>query len=156
MSSYDNLSTSGEARDPATGDGVVDVVIAAVVRRGADGGAQLLITQRPGHVVYAGYWELPGGKVDAHEGLDAALRRELMEELGVRIRVGEPLPIIEHVYAHGHVRLHPFRCALAADSPEPRNLHVVAHRWVGPADLADYRFPEANDALIAQLARELR
>ena len=65
-----------------------------------------MLTSRPAGKVYAGYWEFPGGKLEAGETVEQALRRELHEELGIRI--GTPVPWkIELVdYAHARVRLH--------------------------------------------------
>lgn len=107
------------------------------------------------HTVYGGYWELPGGKAEPGEGLDACVERELSEEVGVSIVVIGTLPTVEHTYAHGRVRLHPRVCRLRADSPSPRNLGVAEHRWVSVGELGAYRFPEANEAIIAALERAM-
>ncbi len=68
-------------------------------------GAMLLST-RPLGKVYAGYWEFPGGKIEAGESVEQALRRELMEELGVTIGAAEVWKVTEHDYPHALVRLH--------------------------------------------------
>jgi mutator protein MutT len=60
-------------------------VVAAIIRRND----RILITQRSSDVHLAGLWEFPGGKVEPAESLDDALRREILEELGIRIRVGD-------------------------------------------------------------------
>jgi len=156
MEFYDNLSTRAHAEPAHPPSEVVSVAIGALLRRRANGRAELLITQRPDGAVYAGYWELPGGKRHDGESPEQCLRREFIEELGVSIDVGQALPTIDHVYDHAHVRLHPYYCMLGADSPPPRNLEVAAHRWVTSDALADYRFPEANATLIERLRHELR
>jgi 8-oxo-dGTP diphosphatase len=81
-------------------------VAAAVLVRG-DG--QVLLAQRPPGKAYAGYWEFPGGKLEAGETPAAALARELHEELGITVRRASPWLVQEFVYPHAHVELHFFR-----------------------------------------------
>ena len=68
-------------------------------------GAMLLSTRPPGKP-YAGYWEFPGGKLEAGETVEQALRRELIEELGVTIGAAQIWKVTEHDYPHALVRLH--------------------------------------------------
>ena len=93
---------------------VVDVV-AAVIRR--DG--KILITQRLDNVDLAGLWEFPGGKVEAGESFDAALQREISEELGVKIRIGHEFFTVDHDYPTKSVRLHFFHCTIVEGVPAP-------------------------------------
>jgi 8-oxo-dGTP diphosphatase len=65
-----------------------------------------LLGQRPPGKPYAGYWEIPGGKIELGETVFCALQRELQEELGIQIEQGEELIMLEHAYTHAHVRLH--------------------------------------------------
>jgi len=65
-----------------------------------------LLGQRPTGKPYAGYWEVPGGKIEAGETVFEALRRELQEELGIDIQSSEELTVLEHDYPHAYVRLH--------------------------------------------------
>jgi 8-oxo-dGTP diphosphatase len=65
-----------------------------------------LMGQRPVGKPYAGYWEFPGGKVEAGETLFQALQRELQEELGITIHDSVDLMMIEHDYPHAYVRIH--------------------------------------------------
>lgn len=83
-------------------------VAAAVIFR-ADG--QFLLGQRGPGTFYPGYWEFPGGKVEAGETPRDALIRELREELGIEVLEASPWIVREHVYEHAHVRLHFFRVA---------------------------------------------
>ena len=65
-----------------------------------------LLGQRPEGKPYAGYWEVPGGKIEAGESVFMALKRELQEELGIDIESSEELVVLEHDYPHAYVRLH--------------------------------------------------
>ena len=80
----------------------VDVAVGVLIDR-AD---RFLLTSRPEGKVYAGYWEFPGGKLEAGETVAQALRRELLEELGIVIGAALPWKIEIVDYAHARVRLH--------------------------------------------------
>ena len=80
----------------------VDVAVGVLIA--PDG--RFLLTSRPEGKVYAGHWEFPGGKLEAGESVDAALRRELHEELGIQIGPAEPWKVEEVDYPHARVRLH--------------------------------------------------
>lgn len=71
-----------------------------------DAQGRYLLGQRPAGKPYAGYWEVPGGKIEKGESVFAALKRELQEELGIEIQSSEELTILEHDYPHAYVRLH--------------------------------------------------
>ena len=71
-----------------------------------DSQQRFLMGQRPVGKPYAGYWEFPGGKVEAGETLFQALQRELQEELGITIHSSVDLMTIEHDYPHAYVRIH--------------------------------------------------
>lgn len=79
-----------------------EVAVGILVR--ADGA--LLLSTRPAGKPYAGYWEFPGGKLEAGETVEQALRRELIEELGVTIGPAVVWKVTEHDYPHALVRLH--------------------------------------------------
>ena len=98
-----------------------------------------------------GLWEFPGGKVERGESRDAALKRELQEELGVDTDVGPALASVEHGYTHFSITLSGHLCALRRGKPLPR-VHSVL-RWVAPANLDRYAMPEANRKLIRELVR---
>ena len=80
----------------------VDVAVGVLI----DGGQRFLLTSRPEGKVYAGYWEFPGGKLEAGETVEQALRRELHEELGITIGEAHPWKIEMMDYPHALVRLH--------------------------------------------------
>jgi 8-oxo-dGTP diphosphatase len=80
----------------------VDVAVGVLI----DGDGRFLLTSRPEGKVYAGHWEFPGGKVEAGESIEQALRRELQEELGITIGPTVPWQVTMHDYPHALVRLH--------------------------------------------------
>jgi len=123
---------------------IIDVV-AAIIRRGE----RILITQRFDNVHLPGLWEFPGGKVEAGESLQAALEREIREELGLQIRVHDEFFTTEHDYPTKSVRLHFFNSSIIEG--EPRLIDVADLRWVLPQDLDQFEFPEADADLIARL-----
>ena len=71
-----------------------------------DSSGRYLLGQRPAGKPYAGYWEVPGGKIEPGESVFDALKRELIEELGIEIHGSEELLVLEHDYPHAYVRLH--------------------------------------------------
>ena len=81
---------------------VVDVAVGVLLQ--SEG--QFLLTSRPEGKVYAGYWEFPGGKLEAGESVEQALRRELQEELGITIGSAKAWKIQMVDYPHALVRLH--------------------------------------------------
>ena len=85
-----------EARRP------VDVAVGVLI----DAAGDFLLTSRPEGKVYAGYWEFPGGKLEAGESVEAALRRELIEEIGIEIGAVQPWKVELMDYPHARVRLH--------------------------------------------------
>ena len=122
------------------------VVVAAVI----EDRHRFLVTRRQPGVHLAGMWEFPGGKIDPDESHDAALRRELREELGVEAEVGELVHETTHAYPDVTVALFFYRCALRG---EPRPLLGQEMRWVPRAELAALGFPPADTELIERLMR---
>jgi len=108
---------------------IVDVAVGIVT----DGAGQVLLGQRPPGKDYAGWWEFPGGKLEAGESVHDALARELSEELDLQVNASTPWLVREHVYEHAHVRLH-FR-RVADFSGEPRSQEGQAFTWCDPANV---------------------
>jgi 8-oxo-dGTP diphosphatase len=104
----------------------LDVAVAVLIR--SDGAA--LLARRPGSKVYSGYWEFPGGKVEAGEPVADALRREIREELGIEIGRAYPWITRVFVYPHATVRLHFHR--IYTWSGEPCALEHEAIAWQRP------------------------
>lgn len=121
-------------------------VVAAVLRK-SDG--TYLLAQRPPGKVYAGYWEFPGGKVEPGESLDAALRREIREELGIDVQASSHWFIRRHDYEHASVRLHFFR----VDRWEgvPRGLDGQAFEFQRPGKEAVAPMLPANSPILKAL-----
>lgn len=123
---------------------VIEVSAGLVFRDG-----KLLITQRRSQDHLGGLWEFPGGKRECNESDEACLRRELMEELGIEVEVGELIESIQHDYPEKSVHLKFFRCTLRNGEPSPFGCDALA--WVQAAQLADYAFPEADLRLLGKL-----
>ena len=109
-----------------------DVAAAVTIRDDGDDG-RVLVAQRKADDMLGGLWEFPGGKCEDGETLPKCLAREMREELGVEIEVGEPLAVVKHAYTHFRITLHAFCCRLVAG--EPRCLDCAAFRWVTEDEL---------------------
>ena len=121
-------------------------VAAGVLMRG-DG--HYLLGQRAMDTVYAGYWEFPGGKVEAGESPAAALCRELDEELGIRVTHLRPWLYREHRYEHAHVQLHFFEVVAWQGEIMPRVHADLA--WVAPGAPAPAPMLPANGPILKAL-----
>lgn len=119
-------------------------VAAAVIRR-ADG--HVLIARRADTQHQGGLWEFPGGKVEAGEGVEAALARELREELGIEVQRSRALISVSHDYPDKQVLLEVRE--VRDFSGEPHGAEGQPLAWVAPRDLPQYAFPEANRPIVA-------
>jgi 8-oxo-dGTP diphosphatase len=108
------------------------IVTAAIIRRGD----KILLARRGVGSKLFGKWEFPGGKVDGTESLRDCLRRELDEELGVRVCVGEHLCSSEFVYNHGEFRIEAFWVEILAGELTPKVHDRI--EWVTPSELRQY------------------
>lgn len=107
----------------ATARPVTEVAVGILMH--SDG--SFLLAQRPDGKPYAGYWEFPGGKLEAGETVEAALIRELDEELGVQVQAIERWRTLEHDYPHAYVRL--FFCKVSAWDGELTGREGQAFAW---------------------------
>ena len=122
------------------------LLVAAVALIDADG--RVLIAQRPEGKAMAGLWEFPGGKVEAGETPEAALIRELHEELGIDTHASclAPLTFASHAYPDFHLLMPLFACRRWQGTARPREGQVL--KWVRAKDLRAYPMPPADLPLI--------
>ena len=113
----------------------------------------VLIDQRLEEGLLGGMWEFPGGKQEPGEPIEACIARELMEELGIVVSVGEALITLDHAYSHKKLQFVVHLCDWCSGDPKPLSSQQV--RWVRPEQLKNYPFPAANariiDALLGRL-----
>ncbi|MBS0660912.1 MAG: NUDIX domain-containing protein [Verrucomicrobia bacterium] len=126
--------------------------VVCLVLRDIDG--CILATQRPAGKLLAGLWEFPGGKIEPGESPEAALRRELREELRLEVSAPlRPLRPAEHLYDFGLVRLRPFLVDCAVRPDFQLTEHAEA-RWLPPAEYGSLAWAPADDPIVEEL-REL-
>jgi len=123
---------------------VVEVSAGVVFRDG-----RVLITQRRAGDHLGGLWEFPGGKRHPGESYEDCLRRELMEELGIEVEVGERFAAVTHDYPEKSVHLEFFLCRWVRH--EPYAIGVADFAWVNREQLTKYSFPAADEQLLAKL-----
>jgi 8-oxo-dGTP diphosphatase len=130
---------------------LVLVVAAALV----DADGRVLMTQRPPGKALAGLWEFPGGKVEPGEAPEAALIRELREELSITAAPGalEPLTFASHAYDNMHLLMPLYLCSSWSGLLEAQEGQALA--WVPPAELAQLPMPPADPPLIPALIARL-
>ena len=105
-------------------------VAVAIIERTVNGKFQVLFAQRPAGKAYAGYWEFPGGKIEAGESVIDALIREIDEELGLRISIATLWRTERFSYEHAHVELN--FCRTGDWSGEPQGREGQAFAWQSP------------------------
>jgi 8-oxo-dGTP diphosphatase len=121
------------------------LVVAAIICRGD----RYLTAQRPAHKHLGLKWEFPGGKVETGENPEAALMREIREELGCEIIIGQGLPVSVYDYGAFSIELIPFLASLKLGTSEPHPHEHVAVKWLTLSeletlDLADADLPIVN------------
>lgn len=123
-------------------------VVAAVIE---DAAGLVLVAQRPAHKHLALKWEFPGGKVEPGESPEAALARELREELGIEIEILRVLPRFTHDYGDIVIEMISFVCRLAPASAAPHAHEHVALRWVSREQLPTLDLAAADLPVIVAL-----
>lgn len=120
-------------------------VVAAVLER--DG--SYLITQRRSSAVLPLMWEFPGGRVEASETDQQALKRELLHRLGAEIEVGKLISFVSHPYEHYVVDLFLYECTFTNNVLEARA--VNSFKWVPSSEFDQYPFTPADEASMNKL-----
>ncbi|ELR99241.1 mutator mutT protein [Gloeocapsa sp. PCC 73106] len=115
----------------------------------ANNQGQILIDRRLPSGLMAGLWEFPGGKIEVNESVETCIVRELKEELGIDVIVGEHLITIEHDYQEFKITLIVHHCRISRGEPQP--LECAEIRWVSLKEIEEFTFPEANYQIIAAL-----
>ncbi|MCZ6844571.1 MAG: (deoxy)nucleoside triphosphate pyrophosphohydrolase [Alphaproteobacteria bacterium] len=125
------------------------LLVSAVALVDADD--RILLARRPAGKSMAGLWEFPGGKLQEGETPEAALIRELREELAIDTVESclAPIAVASHTYDDFHLLMPLFVCRVWTGTPQPREGQELA--WVRPRDMADYPMPPADTPLVAML-----
>ncbi len=125
------------------------VLVAAVALVDNDG--RVLVARRPADKSMPGLWEFPGGKVEPGETPEAALIRELGEELGIDVKASclAPFTFASHDYGDFHLLMPLYLCRVWDGTATPREGQEV--RWVRPIELRNYDMPPADRPLVAML-----
>jgi mutator protein MutT len=123
---------------------VIDVAIAIIIEQD-----RVLITRRKKDTHLANLWEFPGGKRLPSESWGECLLREVREELGVTIKISRSFERIEHKYSDRKVILQSYLCRISEGKPRP--LASQELKWVDPAKILSYSFPEANLPILKKL-----
>src|SRR6476620_2836728 len=122
----------------------IDVAAALVFRDG-----KLLIARRHEDAHLGGMWEFPGGKREPKETFEQCLVRELREELGIEVTVGELVESVTHEYPGKTVHLKFFVCEWQKN--EPQALGCSECKWVKAEELTEHAFPQADERLLHRL-----
>lgn len=113
---------------------------------------EVLISLRPENVMLGGLWEFPGGKQEEGESIENTVERELLEELGIKVKAIHEFMKINHTYSHFSITMHAFKCVLLDGIPQAKSSQQI--KWVSKSDLELYPFPKANKILTEKLIQE--
>lgn len=125
------------------------VTAGILIKRG-----KVLVAKRLPESHRGSLWEFPGGKLEAGEDPRSCLKRELLEELDIEVRVGEILEVVYHRYERCPVLLLGYRCELEKGIPKALQSH--GYRWVGREELEDLSMPEADWPIRDKLLKSRR
>ncbi len=122
--------------------------VTAAIFRNQD---QVLIAQRPPDGMLGNLWEFPGGKLENNETLSEGLQREIFEELGCNIKVGEPFGVYKHAFTHFRITLHAFCCEITEGNPTA--LSAIQIAWVPIQQLSDYPMGKVDRQISERLLK---
>jgi len=128
-------------------------VVGAIIVRSTPAGPEVLCAQRGAGMALTGLWEFPGGKVEPGETEQAALAREITEELLCAVEVGAHVDTTTHAYDFGDVTLATYYATLTHG--EPQATEHAAVRWVAASDLASLDWAPADLSAVAKVTRDL-
>lgn len=114
---------------------------------------KVLLGLRPEGTNLAGLWEFPGGKIEIEESPDAALQRELKEELDIDVDIGPLAFASSHNYGDTGILLLFYRILFWRGEPKPN--HHTELKWVKPSELWDFKIPEANRKILGRIIETL-
>lgn len=120
-------------------------VTAAIIQKDK----KILIARRASHKHLGGLWEFPGGKIEDHETAEVCLKRELQEELGIVVEVGDFFMENQHRYGEKVIVLKAFFCKLINGAPTLKDHDKIA--WVSKSEFASYDFAPADIPIIQAL-----
>ena len=110
---------------------------------------KLLITKRKKNQLLGGLWEFPGGKVKNNETIEACIKREIKEELNIRVSVKSYVTKVKHQYSHFKITLYVYNCTF--ESGQLKCLEVDDWKWIKTTEFDKYPFPKANHHIFPKL-----
>ncbi len=122
---------------------IINVSIAIIT----DAAHRFLITRRALNISHGGFWEIPGGKIESHETPYEAMLREVHEEVGLNIQAADFLGEVKHSYSEKDVCLHVFKVQQYTGKAVCNDGQLDL-RWVSQKELVNFKFPEANYAVM--------
>ena len=128
-------------------------VVAAVIKAVKEDGRTMIFATQRGYGEFKGGWEFPGGKIEAGETPQEALKREIMEELDTEVSVGEWIETVEYDYPGFHLSMDCFWCEIVAG--ELKLLEAEDARWLSKAELYSVQWLPTDKTLIEKIEKEL-
>lgn len=128
-------------------------VVAAVIKSKNEMGESIIFATQRGYGEFSGDWEFPGGKIEAGEASEEALKREIMEELDTEISVGELIETIEYDYPTFHLSMDCFWCEIVAGDLVLRE-HQAA-KWLRAENMGEVKWLPADKGILKKIAEEM-